>query len=243
VRDWYAPTGYWGLSLAVYYGAAAIVVVNRRLLMGWRALRFDVKYVRPYYCGVRKISNRDKILANGLRVVLERGYVGASVRDIVKAAGVPQGSFTNHFSSKESFALEVLELYFAEARAMVDQTLRNEAIAPLKRLRSYVDASIAAVLKNETKNGCLFVNFAAECEHSETMRKRLTKIYAEFRDAVTHCLKAAVKAGELPKAFKTSEVAAFIVSGLQGAVLLAKAERKLAPAENFKKVLFSIVLT
>ncbi len=50
-----------------------------------------------------RISNRDKIVANGLQVMLERGYVGASVRDIVEAAGVPQGSFTNHFASKEAF--------------------------------------------------------------------------------------------------------------------------------------------
>jgi TetR/AcrR family transcriptional regulator, transcriptional repressor for nem operon len=191
---------------------------------------------------VRRTSNRDKILASGLKVVLERGYVGASVRDIVEAAGVPQGSFSNHFSSKESFALEVLERYFAHARAVVDETLRNDALSPLKRLRSYIEANIATVMRNETRNGCLFVNFTAECEHSEIMRERLVEIYAEFQEAVTYCLKAAVKAGELPKTFKATEVAAFIVSGLQGAVLLAKAERNLSPAENFKKVLFSTIL-
>jgi integrase len=30
------------------------------------------------------------------------------VRDVVQAAGVPQGSFTNHFTSKEAFGLEIL---------------------------------------------------------------------------------------------------------------------------------------
>jgi hypothetical protein len=51
---------------------------------------FDKYYVRPYYRTVSRVSNKDRILANGLKVVLERGYVGASVRDIVEAAGVPQ---------------------------------------------------------------------------------------------------------------------------------------------------------
>src|SRR3979411_3349328 len=87
----------------------------------------DGKYVRPYCIAVSRISNRDKILANGLKVVLERGYVGASVRDIVEAAGVPQGSFSNHFTSKEAFALEVLERYFANVRVVIDETLRNDA--------------------------------------------------------------------------------------------------------------------
>ena len=40
-----------------------------------------------------KPSNREKILTKGLRVVHERGFAGASVRDIVEAAKVPQGSF------------------------------------------------------------------------------------------------------------------------------------------------------
>jgi hypothetical protein len=51
-----------------------------------------------------------------------------------------------------------------------------------------------------------------------------------------------VKAGELPKNFRTSEVADFIVSGMQGAWLVSKVERDLIFAENFKKILFSSVL-
>lgn len=190
-----------------------------------------------------RISNRDKILTNGLQVVLERGYVGASVRDIVEAAGVPQGSFTNHFASKEAFSLEVLDLYFANSRLVIGETLRNDALPPLKRLRAYVDASISAIRKHDTKNGCLVGNFSAEAsDHSEIIRKRVSDIYAELREAVAYCLKAAVKAGELPRNLKISEVADFIVAGLQGAFLVSKVERELAFAENFKKVLFSTVL-
>jgi TetR/AcrR family transcriptional regulator, transcriptional repressor for nem operon len=190
-----------------------------------------------------KISNRDKILTDGLQVMLERGYVGASVRDIVEAAGVPQGSFTNHFASKEAFSLEILDRYFAHNRVVMGDTLRNETLLPLKRIRGYIDASIAAIRNHGTKNGCLVGNFAAEAsDHSEIIRKRVSDIYAEVREAMTDCLKAAVKDGELPKSFKAGEVATFIVTGLQGAWLVSKVERDLAFAENFKKTLFSTVL-
>jgi TetR/AcrR family transcriptional regulator, transcriptional repressor for nem operon len=190
-----------------------------------------------------RISNRDKILAHGVKVVLERGYVGASVRDIVEAADVPQGSFSNHFASKEAFALEILDLYFANTRLVIGETLLNDALAPLKRLRAYFAASIATVRNHDCKNGCLVGNFAAEaCDHSELIRKRLTEIYSELREAVAYCLKAAVKAGELPKSLKTGEVADFIVAGLQGAILMARVERDLALAESFEKILFSTVL-
>ena len=79
-------------------------------------------------------SNRDKILSAGLRVINEQGYAAASVRDIVKAAGATLGSFTNHFASKEAFALEIIELYFLGGREAMQQTLLNEAMPPLDRL-------------------------------------------------------------------------------------------------------------
>jgi TetR/AcrR family transcriptional regulator, transcriptional repressor for nem operon len=190
-----------------------------------------------------RVSNKDKILSDGLKVMLERGYVGASVRDIVEAAGVPQGSFTNHFVSKEAFSLEILERYFANSRVMIAETLRNDAVAPLKRLRAYIDTSIATIRGHEVKNGCLVGNFAAEAsDHSEVIRRRISDIYAELREATAYCLRAAVKAGELPKNFKINDVADFIVTGLQGAWLVSKVERDLAIAENFKKTLFSTVL-
>src|ERR1700722_19012967 len=192
---------------------------------------------------MRKTSNRDKIVTNGLKVMLERGYVGASVRDIVEAAGVPQGSFTNHFASKEAFSLEILDRYFGNNSLVIAETLRNEALSPLKRIRAYIDASIAAIKNHGTKNGCLVGNFAAEAsDHSEIISKRVADIYAEVREAMTDCLKAAVKEGELSKSFKAGEVATFIVTGLQGAWLVSKVERDLAFAENFKKTLFSTVL-
>jgi TetR/AcrR family transcriptional regulator, transcriptional repressor for nem operon len=192
---------------------------------------------------MNRISNRDKLLDKGSRVVLERGYVGASVRDIVEAAGVPQGSFTNHFTSKEAFSLEVLDLYFANSRVGIGETLRNDALPPLKRLRAFIDLNIATIRNHDPKNGCLVGNFAAEAsDHSELIRKRVSEIYTEIRDAVAYCLKAAVKAGELDKSFKTGEVADFILTGLQGAWLVSKVERNLGFAENFKKILFSKVL-
>ena len=65
---------------------------------------------------MRKPTNRDKLLAQGLRVVHQQGLAGASVRDIVQAAGVPQGSFSNHFASKEAFGVEILARIMHDAR-------------------------------------------------------------------------------------------------------------------------------
>src|SRR5271163_2733933 len=173
-----------------------------------------------------KPSNRDKILTEGLRVVHERGFAGASVRDIVQAAGVPQGSFTNHFASKEAFCLEVLDRYFNDSRALISRTLRNDSLPPLQRLRGFLDATAKFLDRRGLENGCLIGNFSGEAsDHSEIIRHRIVEIFEELQQSVAYCLRAAVSGGELSPATECDEIAGFVVASQQGAVLRSKAER------------------
>jgi TetR/AcrR family transcriptional repressor of nem operon len=190
-----------------------------------------------------KPSHREKLLHVGMQVVHERGFGGASVRDIVQAAGVPQGSFTNHFTSKEAFGLEVIDLYFANALESIRTTLRNDDLPPLQRLRAYIDNGKNRLNKDSMRNGCLFGNFTAEAsDSSEPIRLRLVDVFAEVQASMAYCLRAAVKAGELSPSTDCDEIAGFILSSLQGANLLAKAQRSPVPVERFKEVLFGSVL-
>ena len=190
-----------------------------------------------------KPSNREKLLREGLEVVLSQGYGGASVRDIVRAAGVPQGSFTNHFTSKEAFAHEVLDLYFSLVRGNIDKTLRNDSLPPLRRLRAWFDLQIAFLKKAEFRKGCLIGNFSIEAsDQSELIRQRLTEMFKDIIESVVYCLKAAVDAGELSASTDVREVASFLYSSWQGAILQSKVDQSVKPLERFKKVLFSQIL-
>jgi TetR/AcrR family transcriptional repressor of nem operon len=185
-----------------------------------------------------KPSHREKILTEGLRVVHAHGFANASVRDIVAAAGVPQGSFTNHFASKEAFGLEVIDLYLDRSRETMRTSLLNEALTPRERLATYIDANKARMNQDGMRNGCLFGNFTAEAsDHSEAMREKLVAVFAEVRENLSACLRAAVTAGDAAKDLDCDEMAGFIVSGLQGANLLCKAQRSAEPIERFKRVL------
>src|ERR1700743_302663 len=93
-----------------------------------------------------KPSHRDALLNAGLRVMLRAGYEGTSVRDICAAANAPQGSFTNHFRSKESFAQEVLDRYFAHVNGFVREALNDRSLTPRQRLKRYLDI-ISGVLE------------------------------------------------------------------------------------------------
>ena len=195
-----------------------------------------------YYSSMPKPSHREKLLHVGMQVVHERGFGGASVRDIVQAAGVPQGSFTNHFTSKEAFGLEVIDLYFANASEMMRRTLRNDDLPPLQRLRAYIDDGKDGD-GQDMRNGCLFGNFTAEANDcGDAIRLRVVEAFAEVQASIAYCLRAAVKAGEIAPSTDCDEVAAFILASLQGARLLAKAQRSSLPVERFKEVLFASVL-
>ena len=190
-----------------------------------------------------KHSHREQILTEGLKVIHAQGFANASVRDIVHAAGVPQGSFTNHFVSKEAFGLEVIDLYFAGNLEAMRETLRNDALPPLQRLRTFIDGRKNRLNRDGMRNGCLFGNFTAEAsDHSEAIRQRLLEIFAETQRAISYCLTAAVRAGEVSPSIDCDEIAAFILSSLQGAILLSKAERSPVPVERFKEILFGLVL-
>jgi TetR/AcrR family transcriptional repressor of nem operon len=190
-----------------------------------------------------KPSHRNQLLTEGLKVLLARGYVGASVRDIVKAAGVPQGSFTNHFTSKEAFAEEVLELYFARGRETIDKTLRNDSRPPLHRLRQWLDHGISFLRQAEFRCGCLIGNFSIEAsDDSERIRGRLTEMVQEIIEAIVYCLQAAVDAGELPASTDVRELAGFIYSSWQGAILQSKVEQSVEPVKRFKDILFGRIL-
>jgi len=190
-----------------------------------------------------KPSHREKLLQVGMQVVHERGFRGASVRDIVQAAGVPQGSFTNHFASKEVFGLEVVELYAAQVGLAMRQTLRNEHLPPLQRLRAFIARSKAGFADDGPCNGCLLGNFSAEANDcGERLRVRVVQALAEMQDALAFCLRAAVQAGEIAPGTDCDETAAFVLAALQGATLVAKARRSVQPLECFEAMLFGRIL-
>ena len=125
---------------------------------------------------VARPSNRDLLLSEGLRVVHERGFGASSVRDIARAAGVPQGSFTNHFSSKEVFGLAILERYYEMTSASVTATLRNDALPPLQRLRRWIDNQLEYLKRDDMRRGCLYGNLSAEAsEQSDAIRTRVER--------------------------------------------------------------------
>lgn len=189
-----------------------------------------------------KPSLRDTILDAGLRAMFRTGYHGTSVRDVTAAAGAPQGSFTNHFRSKEAFASEVLDRYFASVRGLVAEALEDTHLTPRSRLRRYLDLITGRLEGDGFSRGCLIGDLSLEASgSSEMLRTQLDAIFREWRAPFAACIAEAQASGEIASDFEAGELAEFLLASWQGAMLRMKVERSPAALERFKKITFQTV--
>lgn len=187
-------------------------------------------------------SLRDAILNAGLKVMLKSGYQGASVRDICAAARAPQGSFTNHFRSKEDFVQEVLDRYFADLKTVIDTTLNDKSVTPRQRLKRYLDLISARLQSEKWSRGCLIGDLSLEASlQSKLLRKRLEKIFREWRIPFAECIAEAQAAGEIDSKFEETDLAEFLLASWEGAILRMKVEGGPAALDRFKTIVFETV--
>jgi TetR/AcrR family transcriptional regulator, transcriptional repressor for nem operon len=189
-----------------------------------------------------KPSLRNQILDAGLKVMFRKGYLGSGVRDIVAEASAPQGSFTNHFRSKEVFACEVLDRYFEHLKRLVSQALDDKSVPARARLRRYLDIITARLAADGFTRGCLIGDFSLEAvPHSDMLRERLLEIFAQWRAPFAACIAEAQAAGEIATAFTPEDLAEFLLASWEGAILRMKVERNAEPLERFKRIAFASV--
>jgi len=190
-----------------------------------------------------KQSHREKLLDAGGKVMFERGYRGAGVRDIASEAGAPQGSFTNHFRSKEAFASEVLDRYFDYLKEIVQATLCDRSLSPRDRIRRYFDVITGKLKAEKWALGCLIGNLSLEVStESKPLRTHLSNIFAEWREPFAACIAEAQAAGEIADNFPARDLADFLLAGWHGAMLRMKVDRSSKPLELFKAIAFATVL-
>ena len=187
-----------------------------------------------------KSNIRDKLIAAGLELFHTKGYNACGVLDITAAAGVPKGSFYNHFKSKELLALAALNRY--ENLLGLD-ALKDKSKPPIKLLRSLFEGYKTIQIKWQVARGCVMGNFGAELSsQSPAIRKALKNIIERFYDAIAQLVQEAKEREDIDKRCNPQETARFLFNAWQGAVINSKITRSQAPFENFFAVVFDSIL-
>jgi TetR/AcrR family transcriptional repressor of nem operon len=117
-----------------------------------------------------RLNVREQLLSAGLDTLRRRGFNATSVQDITEAAGVPKGSFYNHFESKEALGAEAVLKYLEQSEAWKAlRALQDARGAPLTKLRKYFESLTERALKAESWAGCMLGNFACELSNQSPL--------------------------------------------------------------------------
>ena len=186
-------------------------------------------------------SAREEIVQAGLKCLVKNGFNAVGVQDITDAAGVPKGSFYNHFESKEALGVEIVERYGANQTRR--EILTDPTVPPLQRLRRHFDRISALFAESHFKRNCILGGFSAElANQSETIRESLRKLYGQWTKDIEATIAEAQTKGEIANNTKASDLAAFLLDSYEGALLRARVERSRKPFDRFMKFAFGQLL-
>ena len=162
---------------------------------------------------------------------LARGFEGASVNDLVAAAGVPKGSFYNHFPSKEHFAVEHVNRY---VRTLELESLQDAPGSALDAVRRHFEGQIAARREGRREPGCLLGTFSNSVTESyPALQAAVREGFGQWIGALTGALSRARETGEISSIRDPAELAAALVDGFEGAVARTRATGESDPLDVF----------
>ncbi len=186
----------------------------------------------------------DAILNTGMELMWSKGYNATSVNDIVKAAGIPKGSFYFYFDSKEDFALKAIDKYFENHFGPAMKVLNDESFTPKERLLNFYEFR-ANTLREELhcKMGCMCCNLANEmAEHNEEIRKSVAHKSSIVRGHILKVMIEAQENNEINKMVDAEHLTDFIEDVGKGAMITMKEMNSSQPIDNTINIIKTLLL-
>lgn len=185
-------------------------------------------------------SHRQALVDASLEVFRTQGFNGSSVQDLTDAAGVPKGSFYNHFAGKEELAMEALKLYIEENGIEV---LQDERHPPLVRLQKHFKANWRTFRDRGYRGGCFLGALSSEIADTHAAaRVQFDRYFNAWCRAIENALQQAQSKGDIDASVDCQTLARFILNSWQGTLLRAKVSKSEAPLNDFIAVTFGSML-
>lgn len=180
-------------------------------------------------------SVRPQLVEAALDQFHTRGFHNCSVDDITRAAGVPKGSFYNHFASKDALAVEALRQY---QQRSVWRTSDDADLPPLTRLRNRFEFMRDTLVKRGYTGGCLIGNMGNElADLNPDVRAEVQASLAYRSNATTELLSAAQDRGELAAHLDPAVLGPFLTNAWEGVVTRTKVCKSAQAMDEFFAVL------
>ncbi|WP_434175188.1 TetR/AcrR family transcriptional regulator [Brachybacterium conglomeratum] len=179
----------------------------------------------PESAGTRRKENtRAKLVRASLDVFVEKGIDGATVDDLVKAAGFTRGAFYSSFSSKEEVFIALFDEVTAELMAIANSSVES-AVADVEADES------CSILEADDAQVMLAV--------FEGIRPFGRQWYLLYSDAIARSLRDEALRAELAEQRQRmrNQIGALLTTRLE-----ASGERALLPVEDLAQLLMGIFI-
>lgn len=192
---------------------------------------------------MKRIHSKDDIIKVGLDILISKGFNATGVEAVLKEANVPKGSFYNFFSSKEEFALAIIDRFTADRIMILRPIFNDESLHPIERIKRSFEAIIAIFENNDCSGGCLIGNLGLEMsDHFEKVRQRLEQSLQDWTRMLSELLFQAQKGNSISTNINAKMLAENLIASFQGALLLSKVKKSSEPVRNFVHLYFDVFL-
>jgi AcrR family transcriptional regulator len=175
-----------------------------------------------------KLETRERLVEIARRLFHEQGYTATGIAQILDAAEARSGSLYYFFPTKEDLLLAVLEKYKMMLSPMVVQPVFDRVHDPIERIFGILDGYRRQLIATKYQFGCPIGNLALELTNSHpSARALIAENFTGWRKAIEQCLADA--AGRLPRSLDHKQLALFVLTTMEGAVMLARSYHSIEP--------------
>ena len=181
----------------------------------------------------RKQIKREQLLDYGVQALMNQGYHGTGLKEVLDSVNIPKGSFYNYFDNKEQFAAEAVGHYIEPFIQRLTGHLQNPELDGLGVLKRYYAELIVEVELADYKGGCLLGNLIGEVgDTSEICRCSLLTTVERYARLQESALVRGQQEGTVRTDRSAKSMADLLLNGWQGALLRMKIQRSTAPLED-----------
>jgi TetR/AcrR family transcriptional repressor of nem operon len=178
-------------------------------------------------------ATKERLLEEGLAMLLERGYNDLGIQAILVRSGVPKGSFYHHFLSKEEMALQAVDRYASLGHEVLEVTLAPDGRPPLDRIRGFFER-MRELYASQGYLGCLLGALGQELSGAnEVFRIKIAECVASISARIAVCLEEARQRGDLPTGVDCRLYADALLNAWEGAALRSRLLRSPDPLNAF----------
>lgn len=181
----------------------------------------------------------ERLLSSGLALFLRQGYNATGIQALTDHAGVPKGSFYNHFASKDAFAAAIVARYADQMLRSWERMMKTAPAEPMAAIRHVFAEMVAFHERSPRPTGCLIGNFAAEIAlTSEACRQNLLAAQLGWRQRLAGLVAAAQARGDIRRDVDATALSALVWAAWEGALLRMKVEHSTAALRESVHLIF-----